>query len=79
MSGGSSRRYPLELHERATLNAGDQPPAEIPYRKSPDVPRRFNSLTPFGASLAEALRPLCEWGHAHMEQVGVSAQQSAQR
>ena len=33
MSGGSSRRYPLELRERATLNAGDQPPAEIPYQK----------------------------------------------
>jgi hypothetical protein len=33
MSGGSSRRYPLELRERATLNAGDQPPTEIPYQK----------------------------------------------
>ncbi len=33
MSGGSSRRYPLELRERATLNAGDQPPAAIRYQK----------------------------------------------
>ncbi len=33
MSGGSSRRYPLEPRERATLNAGDQPPAEMRYQK----------------------------------------------
>jgi hypothetical protein len=33
MPVGRSRRYPLELRERATLNAGDQPPAEIPYQK----------------------------------------------
>ncbi|WP_342030641.1 winged helix-turn-helix transcriptional regulator [Streptomyces melanosporofaciens] len=24
------------------------------------------SLTPFGVSLDEALRPLCEWGYVHM-------------
>jgi hypothetical protein len=33
MSGGSSRGYPLEPRERATLNAGDQPPAEMRYQK----------------------------------------------
>lgn len=28
------------------------------------------SLTEFGAGLAEALRPLCEWGYAHMDRIG---------
>jgi DNA-binding HxlR family transcriptional regulator len=36
------------------------------------------SLTPFGAGLAEALRPLCEWGYAHMEYLGVTAERPAQ-
>jgi DNA-binding HxlR family transcriptional regulator len=27
------------------------------------------SRTPFGVSLAEALRPLCEWGGKHMERI----------
>ncbi|MCQ8187855.1 winged helix-turn-helix transcriptional regulator [Streptomyces rugosispiralis] len=33
------------------------------------------SLTPFGSSLAEALRPLCEWGYAHMDRIGALASQ----
>lgn len=33
------------------------------------------ALTPFGASLAEALRPLCEWGYAHLDHLGATAQQ----
>jgi hypothetical protein len=41
MSGVSSRRYPLVLRERATLNAGDQPPTETPYQKSAGISRRF--------------------------------------
>src|SRR4051812_6361730 len=28
------------------------------------------SLTVFGVSLSEALRPLCEWGKAHMSRIG---------
>lgn len=31
------------------------------------------SLTPFGSSLAEALRPLCDWGYAHMDRIGAPA------
>ena len=28
------------------------------------------SLTPLGSSLAETLRPLCEWGYTHMDRIG---------
>lgn len=38
-------------------------------------PRVEYSLTPFGSSLAEALRPLCEWGYEHMDRIGVLASQ----
>jgi DNA-binding HxlR family transcriptional regulator len=40
-------------------------------------PRVDYSLTPAGIELAEALRPLCQWGHAHIidRSVTVSAQQ----
>jgi DNA-binding HxlR family transcriptional regulator len=35
-----------------------------------EVPPRVEySLTPFGVSLGEALRPLCEWGTAHLERI----------
>ncbi|MEV7090611.1 helix-turn-helix domain-containing protein [Streptomyces sp. NPDC093085] len=27
------------------------------------------SLTPYGSGLAEALRPLCDWGYAHMDRI----------
>jgi Integrase core domain len=37
-----SGQYPVELRERAVLNAEDQPPAEI-AKKSPDIARRFIS------------------------------------
>jgi DNA-binding HxlR family transcriptional regulator len=33
-------------------------------------PRVEYSLTVFGESLAEALRPLCEWGFAHAPHIG---------
>ncbi len=36
-----------------------------------EVPPRVQySLTPLGVSLQEALHPLCEWGTAHMKQIG---------
>jgi DNA-binding HxlR family transcriptional regulator len=36
-------------------------------------PRVAYSLTPFGRSLTEALRPLCEWGARHMDRIAVRA------
>ncbi|QEH38768.1 putative HTH-type transcriptional regulator YtcD [Aquisphaera giovannonii] len=37
------------------------------FREIP--PRVEYSLTEFGVSLAEALRPLCEWGQAHVARI----------
>jgi DNA-binding HxlR family transcriptional regulator len=37
------------------------------YRQVP--PKVEYSLTAFGASLNEALTPLGEWGHKHMERI----------
>ncbi len=54
------------------------------FREVP--PRVQYSLTPFGVSLAEALRPLCEWGTRHMGHIvetkalaGARAEQPADR
>lgn len=33
------------------------------------------SLTAFGSSLVEALRPLCEWGYAHIDRLEALADQ----
>ena len=37
------------------------------YRQVP--PKVDYTMTPFGTTLAEALRPLCEWGTAHRARV----------
>jgi DNA-binding HxlR family transcriptional regulator len=37
------------------------------FREIP--PRVEYSLTPFGVSLTEALRPLCAWGDKHMKRI----------
>ena len=41
------------------------------FREVP--PRVVYSLTPFGASLTEALRPLCVWGKKHMDRIAARA------
>jgi DNA-binding HxlR family transcriptional regulator len=38
------------------------------YREVP--PKVDYAMTPFGMTLAEALRPLCEWGTEHRARVG---------
>lgn len=38
------------------------------FREVP--PRVEYSLSPFGAELAEALRPLCDWGTRHINRIG---------
>lgn len=36
-----------------------------------EVPPRVEyALTPFGVSLTEAMRPLCQWGDKHMKRIG---------
>jgi DNA-binding HxlR family transcriptional regulator len=40
------------------------------YREVP--PRVEYAVTPFGISLAEALRPLCNWGKDHMPRIEAS-------
>jgi DNA-binding HxlR family transcriptional regulator len=40
------------------------------FREIP--PRVEYSLTPFGVSLTEALKPLCEWGAKHMTRIGAA-------
>ena len=44
----------------------------IVFRKDfREVPPRVEySLTAFGRTLAEASRPLCEWGNRHMRRIG---------
>jgi DNA-binding HxlR family transcriptional regulator len=39
------------------------------YREVP--PKVEYSLTPFGVTLLQALRPLCEWGTEHMTRIGI--------
>jgi DNA-binding HxlR family transcriptional regulator len=39
------------------------------YREIP--PRVEYALTPFGLSLIDALRPLCDWGARHMKRIKV--------
>ncbi len=47
------------------------------YREVP--PRVEYSLTPFGESLVEVLRPLCEWGTKHMTRIAkMVAEQEAE-
>src|SRR5262245_24276152 len=40
-------------------------------------PRVEYSLTPFGVSLTEALRPLCDWGTKHMKKIETTRIQTA--
>ena len=43
-----------------------------------EVPPRVEyALTEFGASLYEALKPLCEWGEAHMARIAECKQEHA--
>jgi DNA-binding HxlR family transcriptional regulator len=38
-----------------------------------EVPPRVEyTLTPFGVSLTEALRPLCDWGRRHMNRIAAA-------
>lgn len=45
------------------------------FREIP--PRVEYSLTPFGVSLMEALKPLCGWGLAHLKEIEANKVQAA--
>jgi DNA-binding HxlR family transcriptional regulator len=52
----------------------DQVVARKDFKEVP--PRVEYALTDFGASLYEALAPLCEWGEHHMARIGACKQVS---
>ena len=43
------------------------------YKEVP--PRVEYAMTPFGFSLYDALKPLCEWGQRHMERIEASREE----
>lgn len=43
------------------------------YREVP--PRVEYAMTPFGFSLYDALKPLCEWGQLHMQRIEASREE----
>lgn len=70
---GQLRRLVDGVTEKVLIGAlKDLEAASIIVRKDfQELPPHVEySLTPFGASLAETLRPLCEWGYANMDRIG---------
>jgi DNA-binding HxlR family transcriptional regulator len=69
---GELRRLVTGISEKMLIQQlremqGDGIVAREDFREVP--PRVSYSLTPFGVSLLEALRPLCEWGGEHMARI----------
>jgi DNA-binding HxlR family transcriptional regulator len=63
VTGISEKMLSQQLREME----GDGIVARKDYQEIP--PRVEYSLTGFGVSLVEALRPLCDWGREHMERI----------
>src|ERR1700678_3873456 len=69
---GELRRLVVGISEKMLIQQLREMEADrIVARKDfQEVPPRVEySLTEFGVSLAEALRPLCEWGGEHMARI----------
>ena len=69
---GQLRRLVEGVTEKVLIGALKEFDADgiVDRKDFQEVPPRVEySLTPFGATLAEALHPLCEWGYAHMAQL----------
>jgi DNA-binding HxlR family transcriptional regulator len=69
---GELRRLVTGISEKMLIQqlremVGDGIVSRKDFREVP--PRVEYSLTPFGVSLTEALRPLCEWGSKHMKRI----------
>jgi DNA-binding HxlR family transcriptional regulator len=77
---GELRRLVTGISEKMLIQQlremeGDGIVARKDFREIP--PRVEYALTEFGVSLAEALRPLCDWGREHMGRIeGVKAEAS---
>src|SRR3954465_2717451 len=63
VTGISEKMLIQQLREMEADGIG----AREDFREIP--PRVEYSLTPFGVSLSEALRPLCNWGREHMSRI----------
>ena len=69
---GELRRLVTPISEKMLIQSlremeGDGIVRRNDFREVP--PRVEYSLTAFGVSLTEALRPLCEWGARHMKRI----------
>src|SRR3954454_3728784 len=69
---GELRRLVVGISEKMLIQQlreleADGIVAREDFREIP--PRVEYSLTPFGVSLLEAFRPLCEWGTTHMARI----------
>src|SRR5947209_8582665 len=72
---GELRRLVTGISEKMLIQRlreleGDGIVARRDFQEIP--PRVEYSLTAFGVSLSEVLRPLCEWGREHMGRIGTS-------
>ena len=70
---GELRRLVKGISEKMLIQSlremeGDGIVRRNDFREIP--PRVEYSLTPFGVSLKESLKPLCEWGSRHMKRIG---------
>jgi DNA-binding HxlR family transcriptional regulator len=77
---GELRRLVAGISEKMLIQqlremAGDGIVAREDFKEIP--PRVEYSLTPFGVSLTEALRPLCTWGTKHMARIEATKSQHA--
>ncbi len=76
---GELRRLVAGISEKMLIQQlremeADEIVARKDFRKVP--PRVEYSLTPFGVSLTEALRPLCDWGTKHVKRIEATRAQA---
>src|SRR5262245_54806974 len=69
---GELRRLVTGISEKMLIQQLREMEADgiVARRDSQEIPPRVEySLTRFGVSLAQALRPLCDWGRDHMARI----------
>jgi DNA-binding HxlR family transcriptional regulator len=78
---GELRRLVAGISEKMLIQQLREMAADgiIARKDFQEIPPRVEySLTSFGVSLTEALKPLCEWGTKHMKRIGTTKTQAAQ-